>query len=62
MVSKKQQNWRNIGSKQMVKTVHFIKNSFVGEINGYSGQQVLIDKEKYYFIKTSYKRSINYGI
>ena len=51
-----------LAQNKWVKTVHFIKNSFVGEINGYSGQQVLIDKEKYYFIKTSYKRSINYGI
>ena len=40
-----------LAQNKWVKTVHFIKNSFVGEINGYSGQQVLIDKEKYYFIK-----------
>jgi len=51
-----------LAQNKWVKSVHFIKNSFVGEINGYAGQQVLIEKENYYFIKTSYKRSINYGI
>ena len=58
---KNSQNGEILGKTKWIKTVHFIKNSFVGEINGYTGQQVLIDKGSYKFIKASYKRSLTYG-